>query len=125
MLSQNCSRTVARLYGYHIRVFLVKSLSIVTIVDDELSRGRVKNCLFSMLSRPALGPTQPPIQWVPGALSPGLMRPGREAVHLTPTSAEVKKMWMYTFTPDTPCTGTTLSLTQYDYAVVFMREACI
>jgi hypothetical protein len=26
---------------------------------------------FSMLSRPILGPTQPPIQWVPGVLSPG------------------------------------------------------
>jgi len=25
-----------------------------------------------------LGPTQPPIQWVPAALSLGLKRPGRE-----------------------------------------------
>jgi hypothetical protein len=35
------------------------------------SPGRVKNYYFSMLSRPALGSTQPPIQWVPGGLFPG------------------------------------------------------
>jgi hypothetical protein len=35
------------------------------------SPGRVKNFHFSMLSIPALGSTQPPIQWVPGALSRG------------------------------------------------------
>jgi hypothetical protein len=33
--------------------------------------GRVKNFLFSMSSRPALGPTQHPIQWVPGVKWPG------------------------------------------------------
>jgi hypothetical protein len=42
-------------------------------------------------SRPALGPTQPPIQWVEGALSPGVKRPGRDADHSPPSSAEVKK----------------------------------
>jgi hypothetical protein len=40
-----------------------------------------------MSSRPALGPTQPPIQWVPGFLSPGVKRTGREADHSLPTSA--------------------------------------
>jgi hypothetical protein len=34
-----------------------------------------------------------------GALSPGVKWPVREADHSTPTSAEVKKMWIYTFTP--------------------------
>jgi hypothetical protein len=29
------------------------------------------------------------------------MRPGREADHSPPTSAEVKKMWIYTSTPHT------------------------
>jgi hypothetical protein len=33
--------------------------------------GRVKNFHFSMSSRPALGSTQPPIQWVLGVLSRG------------------------------------------------------
>jgi hypothetical protein len=32
--------------------------------------------LFTTRSRPALGPTQPPIQWVLGALSLGIKRPG-------------------------------------------------
>jgi hypothetical protein len=35
---------------------------------------------------------QPPIQWVPGALSLEVKRPGREADHSPSTSAEVKKV---------------------------------
>jgi hypothetical protein len=45
------------------------------------------------------GPTQPPIQWVPGAFSPAVKRPGREADHSLATSAEVKKTLVYTSTP--------------------------
>jgi hypothetical protein len=36
--------------------------------------------VFTTASRPALGPTQPPIQWVPGALSLGVKRPWCEEV---------------------------------------------
>jgi hypothetical protein len=46
--------------------------------------------LFSIASRPALGPAQPPIQWVLRALYPGLKRPGREADHSPPCSAKVR-----------------------------------
>jgi hypothetical protein len=42
-------------------------------------------------SRTALEPTQPPIQWVPGALSLGVKRPGREDDYSSPSSAEVKE----------------------------------
>jgi hypothetical protein len=51
-----------------------------------------------MSSRPALGPTQHSIKWVPGAVSPGVKQPGREADHSPPTNAEVKKMWIYIYT---------------------------
>jgi hypothetical protein len=55
--------------------------------------------LFTNASRPALGPTQPPIQWVPGAPSLEVKRSRREADHSPPSSAEVKKAWSYNFTP--------------------------
>jgi hypothetical protein len=51
--------------------------------------------LFDAVSRPALGSTQPPIQWEPGALSFGIKRPGREANYSPPSSAEVKNAWSY------------------------------
>jgi hypothetical protein len=46
--------------------------------------------------RPALGPTQSPKERVPGAFSLGIKRPGREADHSPPSSAEVKNAWSYT-----------------------------
>ena len=45
---------------------------------------------FLHLSRPTLGPTQPPVQWVPG-LSRGKERPGRDADPSPPSSAVVMK----------------------------------
>jgi hypothetical protein len=46
---------------------------------------------FSSVSRPTLGPTQPPVQWVPGVLFPGVKaRPGRDADHSPPSSVEVE-----------------------------------
>jgi hypothetical protein len=46
---------------------------------------------FHYLHIPAFGPTQPPIQWVPGDLSPRAKLQGREANHSPPASVEVKK----------------------------------
>jgi hypothetical protein len=51
------------------------------------------------VSRTVLEPIQPPIQWVPAALSVGVKRPGREADHSPPSSAEFKNAWNYTSTP--------------------------
>jgi hypothetical protein len=47
--------------------------------------------LISTASRPTLGPTQPPIQWIPENLSLGIKRQGCEADHSPPSSAEVEK----------------------------------
>jgi hypothetical protein len=42
------------------------------------------NFFFTTASRSAMGPNQPPTQWVPGALSLGVKRPGPEADHSPP-----------------------------------------
>jgi len=52
---------------------------------------RLEIFLFTTAFRMALGPTQPPVEQVPGALSLGVKRPGREADHSPPCSAEVKE----------------------------------
>jgi hypothetical protein len=45
---------------------------------------------FPQTSRPALGPTQPPIEWVLG-LFRWLKRPGRGVDHPPPSSADFKE----------------------------------
>jgi hypothetical protein len=49
------------------------------------SRQGLRIFLSATASRPALGPIQPPVQWVPA-----VKRPRREADHSFPSSAEVK-----------------------------------
>jgi hypothetical protein len=59
----------------------------------------IASIIFSTSTRPALGSTQTSDQWVPGAPSLGVNRPGREAHYSPPTSIEVKKTWTYASTP--------------------------
>jgi len=73
------------------------------------SRRGLKIFLFDTASRPALEPTQPPTQWVPGALSLGVKRPGREADQSPPSSVEVKNAWSYTSTVPIRLHGVVLS----------------
>jgi hypothetical protein len=51
--------------------------------------------------RPTLGPTQPPVQRVPGVLFRDKARPERDADHSTPSSAKVKNDLLGTFS--LPC----------------------
>jgi hypothetical protein len=66
--------------------------------DSRQGQWRVSS-FFSTSSRPARKPTQPPVQWVVGAVSPGVQKLWREADHSRPSSAEVKNAWSYTSTP--------------------------
>jgi hypothetical protein len=87
--SRNSSVGIALGYGLDDRVFK--------------SRQRLGIFLFTTASRTALGPTQLPIQWLPGALSLGVKRPGREVDRSPPSSAEVKKfVELYLHSPSTP-----------------------
>jgi hypothetical protein len=66
------------------------------------SPGTVKNSHFSMLSRPALGSTQPPIQWVPGALSRGSIGRGVKLtthLQLVPRSSKCESINPLPHTP--------------------------
>jgi hypothetical protein len=45
---------------------------------------------FSTASRTALTPTEPPIQWAPVIISPGIKRRVREVDHSSPSSVEFK-----------------------------------
>jgi hypothetical protein len=54
---------------------------------------------FTTVSRPALGPSQPPTQWEPEVLSPGVKQPGHEDDYSPPSSAKVKNAQIYTSTP--------------------------
>jgi hypothetical protein len=82
-------------------------LHISHIWPDTLSgpafefRQRREFSVFTTASRPALGPSQPPVKWVLGVLTPGLKRPGCETDHSHPSITEVKNTWNYTSTPHT------------------------
>jgi hypothetical protein len=83
-------------------IFIHNHLSILraALSPLELSHGIF---LLTTASRTALGLTQPPIQWVAGALSLGVKRPGREDDSSPPSSAEVKKwMALYLHSSNTP-----------------------
>jgi hypothetical protein len=75
------------------------SVTVVNVVWLQTGRSgfdlRQRQMIFTLasVSRPDLEPTPPPVQWVPGVLSPGdKAPPGRDPNHSTQSSAEVKNM---------------------------------
>jgi hypothetical protein len=66
--------------------------------ENSLNRNEFPTNFSTVVFGPALGPTPPPAQRVPESLSLGIKRPGREADHSPPSSAEVNA-WSYTSTP--------------------------
>jgi hypothetical protein len=71
-------------------IMMMMMIIIIGVLGFDSRRG-LGIFLFTTASRTALGPTQPPIQWIPGALSLGANRQGCEADHSTFSSAEVKE----------------------------------
>jgi hypothetical protein len=65
--------------------------------------------LFATASRPALGLTHPPIQWIMGTSSPWVKWPGLEAYHSPRLGAEVNE-WSYS------------STTQYDFMARYLAR---
>jgi hypothetical protein len=65
--------------------------------------------LYFIVSKLALGHNQPLIQWVKGAPSLGVKRPGREGDQSLPSSAEVKNAWSYISTSAIRLDGVVLS----------------
>jgi hypothetical protein len=74
----------------------VSSVSIETRLRAE--RPGLDSLKGTTTSRPVVGPTEPPIQWVPRVLCLGVKRPGHVADYSLPLSAEVKNAWSYTCT---------------------------
>lgn len=72
---------------------------------SSMSRGsRQELFIFSSTVKSTLDlePKFTPVQWVKGSLTPGLKRPGSEAIHVTSPTAEFKNAWRRNYT--TSCT---------------------
>jgi hypothetical protein len=89
--------------GESVSYFLFLAMSLGYGLDDRCSMVRFPAGAGNFSLHTPLGPTQPPIQWVPGALFLRVKRTGREADHSPPSSADVKE-WveLYLHSPNTP-----------------------
>jgi hypothetical protein len=122
-----CFLYLSSVYTFNLgftNLFVVYLISCDGVLGFDSRRG-LGTFLFTA-SRTALKPTQPPIQWVQGALSLGVKRSGREADHSTPSSAEVKE-WveLYFHSSNTPWwRGTQLKKKHRDNFTFFQVFTC-
>ena len=88
-----------------LRVWMGRDSSVGIATGYELDGPGIESRWgrnFQHTSRPALGPTQPPIQWVP-CHSRGVKRPERGVDHPPQSSAEVKEtVELYLYSPSEP-----------------------
>jgi hypothetical protein len=80
-----------------------RSVGIVTGLQARRpafdSRQELEVFLLATVSRPALGPNQPPIQWVPVVLVLWVKLRGREADHSPPSSASTSSVRLHGVLP--------------------------
>jgi hypothetical protein len=105
-------------------IYLYYNLLYICICTGFDLRQRQKIFLLVSASRPALGPTQPPVQWVPGVLSRGVKH-GR-GVMLTTHPHLVPRLSMsrsYTSSPpcaSMECSGTVFFFFFYLYRLPYL-----
>jgi hypothetical protein len=86
-------KTVSPREIWHRGINAVNHIKVHDVATQIIQERPQRAAAPATASRPALGPTQPPVQWVPGGRYPGAgrRRPGRDAVHPPPPFCAVVK----------------------------------
>jgi hypothetical protein len=104
---------------------LYASPNVIRVIKSKRMRwlgpvarmGEMRNAYNNLVGKPrittasktALGPTQPPIEWVPGALSLGVSGRGVKLITHLYLVQRSKNEWSYTSTPPIRLHGVVLS----------------
>jgi hypothetical protein len=86
-IAYDIDRLISRCINHHQEPGWLGGIALGYRLDDQGFKSRQGLGIFLFTT----GPTHPPIQWLPGALSLGVMRPRREADHSPPSSAVRRK----------------------------------
>jgi hypothetical protein len=86
-------------------LLLILRILTITMAGRSGDRIPVGGRDFPHLSRRDLGPTQFPVQWVPGFFPGGKLLPGRPADHSAPSSARFVEEYSYNSTQPLGHTG--------------------